>query len=351
MSAITNVTIETVDVALRHAFATSRDHLARRLSRMVRITLDTARGVSGVGECVPVQYVTGETQESAAAALRLAGERLRGLDCMRPLDLLGQMDAFVADAPSARAALEMAVYDAFCGLSGLSWWSFFGGAVEEVTTDVTLPLVDDVVERTRAHANLGFRCFKVKVGRPDAESDLAVLREVHRATPDATFRIDANQAYSASDALRFVDRALAMGLQIECIEQPVARGDLTALDEVARLSPIPVFADEAVLTPADALRVVEQTHVAGINVKLMKAGVRGALGIASIARASGRLLMIGCMLESRRGIGFALALAAGSGGFAHYDLDSHLLLNEEGANPFFKQDGPQLRPRDHRGSV
>jgi L-alanine-DL-glutamate epimerase-like enolase superfamily enzyme len=110
-----------------------------------------------------------------------------------------------------------------------------------------------------------------------------------------------------------------------------------------------VFADEAVTCPEAALKLVSETCVQGINVKLMKSGLQGALDIAAIARAAGRKLMIGCMLETRRGIGWALALAAGAGGFSFFDLDSHILLDEpapvEAGDPVigFYQDGPRLR--------
>src|SRR5205823_3336128 len=126
------------------------------------------------------------------------------------------------------------------------------------------------------------------------------------------------------------------------VEQPVLKEDLAALDQVADASPVPVFADEAVKTPRDALEVVTQTRAHGINVKLMKSGIAGALEIIAICRAAGRKLMIGCMLESSLGIAFSLALACGTGAFDYVDLDSHLLLHEEGNNPWFDEAGPIL---------
>jgi L-alanine-DL-glutamate epimerase-like enolase superfamily enzyme len=237
----------------------------------------------------------------------------------------------------------MAVFDAFRAASGVSLWSLFGGCAVEATTDVTLPMVPDARDRAAEYAAAGFRCFKVKIGRADTAEDLSVLADVGRALPDATFRLDANQAFTPDSATRFVDEALRLGVRIEYIEQPVDRSDLLGLDRVAARSPVPVYADEAVVSPADALRVVEQTCVHGLNVKMMKAGVRGALDIVAIARAAGRELMLGCMLESRRSIGFALALGTGCGAFSHYDLDSHMLLREEDQYSFFEQDGPVLR--------
>jgi L-alanine-DL-glutamate epimerase-like enolase superfamily enzyme len=66
--------------------------------------------------------------------------------------------------------------------------------------------------------------------------------------------------------------------------------------------------------------------VDGVNVKLMKSGLVGALQIVALCRASGTALMLGCMLESPLGITAAAALAGGTGAFDALDLDSPRLL-------------------------
>ena len=125
---------------------------------------------------------------------------------------------------------------------------------------------------------------------------------------------------------------------MELLEQPVQAGDFEGLAEVARRSPVPVFADESCRTPQDALRLA-QTEVHGFNLKINKSGIGAVLDILAIARAAGKKTMLGCMLETRYSIAVSLALACGIGGFDFIDLDSHLLLAEEGVNPYFEQIG------------
>jgi L-alanine-DL-glutamate epimerase-like enolase superfamily enzyme len=359
MPAIIDTDVEPIEVPLRHAFATAQDTLARQVSRPVRLTLRLDDGTEAVGEAVPVQYVTGETQETATALLRALAPVLRDRQTERRSDALAAVDAASRShtggralrlaSPSVWAAIEMALADGVHRSAGTSAWIAYGGAQAEVETDITAPITDDAVARAIAYAGQGFTHFKVKLGRPDPAEDLALLRTLHSALPEACFRLDANQAFDAESALAFVTRALDAGLHIECMEQPVPKHDMAALDAVAARSPVPVFADEAVTCPEAALKLVSETCVQGINVKLMKSGLQGALDIAAIARAAGRKLMIGCMLETRRGIGWALALAAGAGGFSFFDLDSHILLDEpapvEAGDPVigFYQDGPRLR--------
>ncbi len=96
----------------------------------------------------------------------------------------------------------------------------------------------------RAHRSAGFTCFKVKVGR-DWRADLASLRAVAAAVPDARFGLDANAGFAAHDALALLDATLLTACTIECFEQPCAADDLAGMAEVAARSAVPVVADES----------------------------------------------------------------------------------------------------------
>ena len=114
------------------------------------------------------------------------------------------------------------------------------------------------------------------------------------------------------------------------------------MDYIAKRSSIPIFADESVKTFSDAKQVIESTNIQGINIKMMKSGIADSFRIIDLAKAAKKDLMLGCMLETRRGISFSLALACGTGAFKYLDLDSHLLLNEKGPNSYFKEFGPNM---------
>jgi L-Ala-D/L-Glu epimerase len=342
MPAIVKLTAEVIEVPLRQTFATAQDKLVRQVSTPVVISLVSDDGQVATGEAVPVAYVTGETQATVLEAVRLASSTLVGQDLHRLRPLVDAVRNTLPSSPTARAGIEMALYSGWAESRGVSLWEMWGGARKIVETDITLPIVDDVVERAQEAASRGFTLFKMKVGSEDHETDFRRLLAIQNAVPTATIRLDANQCFSAEGALRFIDRALEASVRLQLVEQPVPKEDVVALDQVAASSPVPIIADEAVKSPEDAVRLVRETCVHGFNVKLMKAGIAGALDIVAITRAAGRKLMIGCMLETRRGIGVALALAGGTGAFDYVDLDSHLLLNEEGENPFFREDGPLL---------
>jgi L-alanine-DL-glutamate epimerase-like enolase superfamily enzyme len=343
MQTIAEVAAHVRELRLRHPFATSRDRQARLVSRPIRIAVRLDDGATGLGEATPTRYVTGETEATVLDALARAEEALAGQDIRR----LGRLTRRLAEALphdlTARAGVEMALYHLSAQVAGESLWQRFGGAAPSIRTDVTLPLGADIEARVFEARAQGFDTFKVKVG-PDLDADIRLLERISAAAPGARLRIDANQAFRPADALSLIEHAVRLPIEVELLEQPVPAEDLDALQEVAAASPAPVYADEAVRTPREAYAVLSRTQVAGINVKLLKSGVSGALDIVALARAAGRRLMIGCMLESRLGIGFSVAFACGTGTFLHADLDSHLLLAEEGPNPYFQECGPELRP-------
>jgi L-alanine-DL-glutamate epimerase-like enolase superfamily enzyme len=339
---IVDVRAKIIEVPLRRAFVTAKDKLARMVSSPVVITFTLDDRSHVVGEAVPVEYVTGETQETVLVDVEAATPALIGGDVLRLMPIIHQLLEALPNSPTARAGLEIALHNAHSQAIGVPIWKLLGGTVESVETDVTLSISDDAIDHAKEAASRGFRFFKMKVGSEDREADFRRVIEVQKAVPHARLRLDANQAFSANEALDFIRRTVAAGVKLDLVEQPVSRDDLAALNQVAAASPVPIFADEAVLSPADALRLVNETCVQGINVKLMKSGISGALDIIAIARAAGRRLMIGCMLETRRGISASLAVACGTGAFEFVDLDSHLLLREKGENPYFVHRGPVL---------
>ncbi len=344
MPAIAHVSASIREVPLRHPFVTARDAAPRTVTRPVRIEVTLEDGRVGIGEAVPVQYVTGETQDTVLAAVGEARAVLVGQDALRLGALTQQLAEALPTSHSARAGIEMALHDLGAKLAGCSLWHRFGGVAASVRTDITLSIGADVEERVAEAVAQGFDVIKVKVG-PDIDDDIRQLARIATAAPGIRVRIDANQAFAPREALDLIARTQALDIRLEVVEQPVPARDLDALAEVSASSAVPVFADEAVRTPAEAYQVLTRTGVHGINVKLMKSGVSGALDIIALTRAAGRRLMIGCMLETRLGVGFSVAFACGTGAFQHVDLDGHLLVAEERANAFFDEEGPDLRPR------
>lgn len=342
---ISEITATVSDLPLKEPFETAKGR--KTSSPAVVMEMRLSNGVVAMGAATPVKYVTGEDIESVISAVRMCTDDVIGLDprsYRAVFDVLGE--ALPGD-PSARAGLEIAAVDAFCRLHNVPMHRFFGGMLSEVETDVTVPITtpENARELARQAAANGFNRLKVKVGSPDIDEDIERVRAMSEGAPNCLILADANQGFVPTAAVGFVHKVLNAGIKLDMLEQPVDFKDLDGLRYVTQHTSIPVFADESVQKPSDAIKLVELDAVDGMNIKLMKSGIAGALDIIAICRAAQKELMLGSMIESAYGFSASIHLAAGTGVFSRLDLDAHLLLAEQpGASGLFTADGPMLRP-------
>lgn len=334
-----SIASEIQETPLHSPFVTSQGRADR--ARCLSIRFRLSNGQEAFGEATPVEYVTGETVESVQKTVERIAPQLIGMEIERYRTLLDTILECAPAEPSARCGLEMATLEAWSLAKGLPLQSLWGGESDSVESDLTIPIVPEAGEIAAFAYATGIRVFKIKIGGGTLEEDFARVSAVRQAAPEAVLRVDANQALTPDQAIHFVHRLLEEGTHIQLLEQPVPMHDWEGLARVAEASPVPIFADESVRSPQDALRLVG-TPVQGFNLKINKCGISGVLDIISIAKAAGRKLMLGCMLETRRSIALSLALACGTGAFDYVDLDSHLLLNEVGTNTHFWQEGAKM---------
>jgi L-alanine-DL-glutamate epimerase-like enolase superfamily enzyme len=329
---IVDVHARPLSVPLTEPFVIATARLDTTQAALVELTLEDGRGgrARGFGEAAALPPVTREHQHDLLAAIAAARAPLTGTTFG---DLEAAADLVHGLVPSlvARAAVEVALLDAWARLQGVPLYAFLAPgapAPPALDTDITLPITEaaHMADLGRAWAKAGFTCFKVKVGR-DWALDLAALTAVHAAVPTARFRLDANAGFDARAALTLLDAALARGLVIECYEQPCAADDLAGLAEVQAHAPIAVVADESCKSLADVDRLVGAKAVRGINLKLVKlGGPLTAIAVARRARAAGLSLMAGAMVETRLGLVAMAHVVSALGGVDWVDLDTAFLL-------------------------
>ncbi len=117
---------------------------------------------------------------------------------------------------------------------------------------------------------MGFRTFKVKVGK-DVDADLALVAAIQRAVAGrATLRLDANRAYSQTSGEKFAAALDPTG--IELFEQPCDDKDWDANAAVAAVSKVPLMLDEPICTLADIDRAAEIKGVGYCKLKLKRFG-------------------------------------------------------------------------------
>lgn len=328
---ITDVRIGKISVPLRVPFKTALRSVSSVEDIIVEIHTDT--GHVGYGEAPPTGAITGDTTGAIIGALKdHIIKTIVGRDVDDFENLLQALNKCIVKNTSAKAAVDMALYDLYGQLYNIPVHRMLGGSRRKITTDITIS-VNDPEEMARDTINAierGYDTLKIKVGvNPDLDiARLTAVREAAGAEPK--IRIDANQAWNPKQAVRLLNQMQEKGLDIEFVEQPVPGHDFDGLKFVTERSYVPVMADESVFSTEDAVKIMQMGAADLINIKLMKCGgLYQALKIASAAEVYGVECMIGCMLEAKVSVNAAVHLACAKNIITKIDLDGPVLCSED----------------------
>ena len=93
----------------------------------------------------------------------------------------------------------------------------------------------------------GFRCIKMKIGAIDFEEEYRILKALRNEFSASVIeiRVDANGAFQANEALRYLERLAT--LQLHSIEQPIRAGQWEAMAELCEQTPLPIALDEELI--------------------------------------------------------------------------------------------------------
>jgi L-alanine-DL-glutamate epimerase-like enolase superfamily enzyme len=224
-------------------------------------------------------------------------------------------------------------------------WEFFGGAQDQLHTDITIPTgsVGDATEAARRAKQNGFETLKIKVGGSSLNADLERLAAIGNAFPGSALLLDANCAYSAPEALELLAGLGELKSRVTLFEQPTARGDLDAMRKVMVDGQVEVAADESAASPSDVVRIANSGAASAINIKTMKCGLLPALDMVAVARSHGLKLMVGGMVESQLCMSVSACVAGGLGGFDWVDLDTPLFMKQTPWQGGYEQTRDRLR--------
>ncbi|MFJ8064413.1 mandelate racemase/muconate lactonizing enzyme family protein [Psychrobacillus sp. NPDC096426] len=326
--------IETFDVAipLTKPFKTALRTVTTAYSVYVKIT--SSEGVIGYGEAPPTHVITGESMASIRYAINeIIAPQLIGLNLLESERIFQKINGSLMRNTSAKAAIDMALYDLLARQSNLPLFQFLGGHRAALETDFTVSVnkPEEMADDAETYIKEGFNMLKVKVGIGEMKEDIERIHAIRkRIGHNPKLRLDANQGWNAKEAVRAIRTMEDAGLEIELVEQPVPAHDLKGLKYVTDHTDTPIMADESVFTVHDAKSVLEIRAADLINIKLMKSGgIYNANKINALAEANGVACMVGSMIETKIGITAAAHFAASQPNIQYFDFDAPLMLAKD----------------------
>ncbi|RSD24426.1 dipeptide epimerase [Mesobacillus subterraneus] len=349
---IENIQTFRTAVPLTKPFKTALRTVTVAEAIIVKITCDN--GITGWGEAPPTLVITGDSLASIEAAItEVIKPFLLKKSLLNYETLFQGLKTILVNNSSAKAAVDMALYDCLSQQCGLPLYQFLGGYRNEIETDFTVSVnsPQEMADDAANYVNNGFNVLKIKVGIGEIAEDITRIQAIRtRIGSEIKIRLDANQGWKPKDAVRAIRKMEDLSLDIELVEQPVKADDLDGLKQVTDSVDTLIMADESVFTPKQAFEVIRRRCADLINIKLMKSGgIHQAQIINQMAETAGIECMVGSMIETRLGITAAAHFAASKKNITRFDFDAPLMLAEEAISGGITYNGRKITLPDQAG--
>jgi L-alanine-DL-glutamate epimerase-like enolase superfamily enzyme len=318
------------DLSLTKPYTVAYQTYTKAENAILEVELEN--GMIGYGAAAEGEFVIGERMEDTITNLKSDFfNEWEGKDIRYFKTLIAESNSAFSRHSATRAAIDIALHDAFCKYLGISVVDYYGRRHRSVPTSVTIGICDteNTLLEAESYKEQGFKVIKLKMGH-DVDLDIERCHKLREKFGDYfTIRVDANQGYDITKTMKFYHST--KNLHLELIEQPMPVGresDMRKLpDEVRRI----MACDESLKNAVAAFKLASIPQTCGIfNIKLMKCGgILAAFDIANIARISGIDLFWGCFDESIISISAALHAAFSCEGTKYLDLDGSLDLAED----------------------
>ncbi len=346
---ITEIEIFAIHLPLHEPFVISYASYDYMPSIIVKITTDT--GVVGYGEGVADEHVTGESWEGTFAILKntlapkLIGENPINMERIHEL-----MAAEIYAAPTAKAAIDIACYDAAGKALGVPVYDLLGGRYHEefpITHVLSIASPEAMAVEAEERVAAGYRSMKMKVGTQVAEDVERIEAVRARVGEEIAIRVDVNQGWkNSANTLQGLQKLEHCAL--DWLEQPVKADDIDGMVEVKSKSSVPLMIDEGLRGVREMREIIAKRAADKVNIKLMKCGgIYPAMKLAHMAEMAGIECQIGSMVESSIGSAAGFHVSFSKKIITSVELTGPLKFSKDVGNLHY--DVPFIRLNDKPG--
>jgi o-succinylbenzoate synthase len=309
MLQLTRLTLREIRLPLREPFQISSGTMSER--RMALLELHDTSGATTWSECVAdaTPNYSPETIDTCWLAItQWVAPRVLFRAFASPGEVHAVLEQDFRGHQMAKAAVEMGMWGLEAERLAMPLARLIGGTRSEIATGISLGIQaspEALVARAGAALAEGYRKVKIKI-KPG--KDIAFVRAVREAFPEAPLMADANNAYSLQecDSLVVMDD---LGLMM--IEQPLAWDDIARHASLQARLRTPICLDESITSLEKAQDMVALGSGRIINIKPGRVGgFTSSIAIHDYCEANGIPVWCGGMLESGIGRAYNVALAS-----------------------------------------
>ena len=174
---IKSVKIWSEDLKLSRPYTISYETIDSVENVFVHIQLED--GTWGIGAGSPAEFVTGENTLSCINALENHSEELLIDKNINSIDeICESINNRLSSTPAARAALDIALFDAHSKFHNISLIDFFGKSHNGLFTSVTMGIksIKESADEAKEYVSNGFRFLKIKTGS-DVDHDIELIHK------------------------------------------------------------------------------------------------------------------------------------------------------------------------------
>ena len=302
-----------IEIPLKNPFVTALRKVTK--AKDLVLVLESTCGKKGYGSATATKKITGEDLETIKSCLK---HQL--LPCVLektfksmpdPKVLSDFIHAAVDGMSSAKCLIEVAYCDLYAKIYGKTLTQFFKTNRTKFTTSYTISLDDPekMALQARQAIDCGFKSLKIKLGHKNIAEDIKAFSLINDSTgKDIRFKIDANQAWTSSNAQIFDEIDMS---KVVLLEQPLEKNNFDGIRKLKKATTIPIFADESAFNSKELKKLIESSCCDGVVIKLLKTGgFYEAIRMIDLAKKFQKI-MVSSMLETKLGVYHALIVAAG----------------------------------------
>ena len=234
-----------------------------------------------------------------------------GLDLMEREQIHTRLTRTIGN-PTAKSALDMAIWDALGQSLGYSVTELLGGYTDRMRVSHMLGFDEPaamVAEAERMRDTYGITTFKVKVGRRPYSLDTAVVRALREGLgDDVEMYVDGNRGWSASESARAMKEMADLGLTFA--EELCPADDVLGRRWLVQQIDVPFIADESVPTPAAVTREVLGGSATAVSIKTARTGFTQSRRVHHLAEGLGLEVVMGNQIDGQLGSMCTVAFGA-----------------------------------------